>query len=377
MEWVETTGKTNELAIQDALEALGVELKDAEVVVVSPAKKGVFGIASRQARVRVRIRPQLPQRKKQFKRRNPNQDNKRVAYDSNSRDGETQSTQGPKRYNKPAYQKNSSDKDNDVNAETPDRTSKSRNTRSQKSFNTKDDRKKDGNQQTSSTLPVNEERKTRTTSRVLTKENSGDTVSDFDPQSAANRNNSRRNQQGQTNQNSREYIKSAQTIEVDDMVIEQEAKLATDFLTELVEKFGFEVTITTSIEDSQILININGSELGLLVGPKGVTLDAIQDITRTIVQRSEEERGARIFVDVAQYREKRVKALAAFVQKIGEEVLRTGETKKLEPMNSADRKIAHDTVTSIQGLKTRSDGFEPRRCVVIYKDTDEETQIDS
>jgi len=342
VEWVETTGKTNELAIQDALNALGVELRDAEIVVVSPAKKGVFGIASKEARVRARIKPHLPQRKKQFKRRNNNQDRS-----FSPKENQTQTDATSKRYTRATTQGNASG----VNNEFGEQNTKSE--RARKPINSRTNATRE---ESKKSFTPDEEKDQRNVTK------------------SKSYNDQRNSTRGQTGKVNKESASKTPVKEVNNMNIEQEAKLASDFITDLVESFGLDATVDTVIEDSQILIKINGSELGLLVGPKGATLDAIQDITRTIVQRNEEERGARIVVDVAQYREKRAKALIAFVQKIGAEVLENGVSKKLEPMSSPDRKIVHDTVTSIQGLKTMSEGFEPRRCVIICRETEEELQ---
>jgi len=357
VEWVETTGKTNELAIQGALNALGVELRDAEIVVVSPAKKGVFGIASKEARIRARIKPQLPQRKKQFKRKNYNQDK-----NSSYRENQTQTDETPRRYRESNTPNNSSGINNDLGEQnaTPERVRKSMGGRVSANREENSHRK---------SFTQSEERSQKNVTRNRPKEDL--TPKDLNPKSYNDQRNSTRGQADKVNKDS---ASKTPVKEVNTMNIEQEAKLANDFITQLIERFGLIATINTVIEESQISIQINGSELGLLVGPKGATLDAIQDITRTIVQRNEEERSARIVVDVAQYREKRAKALAAFVQKIGAEVLENGVSKKLEPMSSPDRKIVHDTITSIQGLKTMSEGFEPRRCVVICRETEEELQ---
>ena len=100
-------------------------------------------------------------------------------------------------------------------------------------------------------------------------------------------------------------------------------------------------------------------------GPKGATVEALQELTRTVVQRHTEEHTSRIVVDVGGYRERRAAALRQFVTEAAADVLRTGSPEALEPMSPSDRKIVHDTVNELEGLETTSEGVEPRRYVVI------------
>ena len=99
---------------------------------------------------------------------------------------------------------------------------------------------------------------------------------------------------------------------------------------------------------------VDGADLGILVGPKGATLAAVQEVTRTAVQSKCPSRTDRILVDVARYRERRAKALAEFTTTLAGEVVETGEDRRLEAMSAADRKVVHDTVNEIDGVVTRS-----------------------
>ena len=112
---------------------------------------------------------------------------------------------------------------------------------------------------------------------------------------------------------------------------------------------------------------MTGDELGLLVGPRGTTLAAFQDITRTVVQAKFTARTDRILVDVAQYRERRVAALRRWIAGIADEVKTSGEERALEPMSPADRKVIHDAVNEIEGVETRSEGEDARRYVVLVQ----------
>jgi spoIIIJ-associated protein len=150
------------------------------------------------------------------------------------------------------------------------------------------------------------------------------------------------------------------------MSIETQQELATDFVREVVARFGIDATTSARrTEDDGIYISVDGDNLGLLVGPKGATVEALQELTRTVVQRHTEEHTSRIVVDVGGYRERRAAALRQFVFEVAADVLRTGVSEALEPMSPSDRKVVHDTVNDLEGLETTSEGLEPRRYVII------------
>lgn len=147
--------------------------------------------------------------------------------------------------------------------------------------------------------------------------------------------------------------------------VEEQAAAAVEFAAGLVEAFGFRADVTHAIDDDVINVDVAGDDLGLLVGPKGATLQAIEELVRAVVQRESGGHGARVYVDVAGYRAKRRVALEGFTRKIVTEVVDSGEEQVLEPMGAADRKVVHDTVNEIDGVETISEGEEPRRYVVI------------
>ena len=152
----------------------------------------------------------------------------------------------------------------------------------------------------------------------------------------------------------------------DGMTLEEQAKVGQEFLKGLLDAYGYQADVAIrNLDDETVELSVTGDELGLLVGPRGSTLAALQDITRTVVQAKFTARTDRILVDVAQYRERRVAALTRWVQAIAEEVKASGEERPLEPMSAADRKVIHDTVATIDGVETRSEGEDARRHVVL------------
>lgn len=146
----------------------------------------------------------------------------------------------------------------------------------------------------------------------------------------------------------------------------EQGDAAREFLDGLVGAIGGAASIEVrDIDEQTIEVAVVGDGLGLLIGPAGATLAAVQDLTRTAVQRRTGGRNGRIMVDVGGYREKRRSALERFTRQIATQVLDTGQPKVLEPMQAADRKVVHDTVNTIDGVATVSEGEEPRRRVII------------
>ncbi|TMK62573.1 MAG: KH domain-containing protein [Actinobacteria bacterium] len=153
-----------------------------------------------------------------------------------------------------------------------------------------------------------------------------------------------------------------------ELTLKEQAERAEVFTRELIEAFNTPAQVAVTVDDEEtILVAIEGSSLGLLVGPRGATLHAIEDLVRTVVQRQTEGRGARINVDVGGYQAKRRLALENFTRDLAAKVLETGREQALEPMGAADRKVVHDVVTTIDGVATVSEGEEPRRRVVLRR----------
>lgn len=149
----------------------------------------------------------------------------------------------------------------------------------------------------------------------------------------------------------------------------EQGSIAKEFLEGLLLSMNIKAEVSVKELDAEtveLLVNANPpTELGVLVGPRGTTLQALQEVTRTVVQSKSPGRTDRILVDVAQYRERRVAALGRFAQQVAQEVIESGEERALEPMSAADRKAVHDALTDNGQVATRSEGEEPRRFVVI------------
>lgn len=102
-----------------------------------------------------------------------------------------------------------------------------------------------------------------------------------------------------------------------------------------------------------------------MIGPRAQTLQAIQELLRTVIHYATNSSSGRILLDVAGYREKRKVALVAFTTKVAAEVTASGERRALEPMSAADRKVIHDAIGDIEGVVSSSEGEDPNRYVVL------------
>lgn len=151
------------------------------------------------------------------------------------------------------------------------------------------------------------------------------------------------------------------------------AELMRVWVEGLVEAFGLddaEVGVRVDDEEHAEVV-VDGADLGLLIGTKGATLQAVQMLARSVAQRQAEgPLEGRVGVDVGGYRQRRREALERFAREVADKVADSGESRRLEPMGSADRKIVHDALTAMAAVQTRSVGEEPNRCVVIEPSDD-------
>lgn len=143
------------------------------------------------------------------------------------------------------------------------------------------------------------------------------------------------------------------------------SEAATTFLQGVMDAAGLRATVTAAVEGEEIDISVAGDDLTLFVGPKGATLTALQDLTRVVSQRRLGDHDTRLRIDVGGYRERRREALGRFAMKVAQDVVESGTPRILEPMNSADRKIVHDTLATVAEVVTHSEGDDPFRRVVV------------
>ncbi len=313
MEWVEATGRTVTEAKDAALDLLGVAGDEAEFEVIAEAEKGLFGRVKTEARVRSRVRPTQP-RPKVERERGRGGRNKSRSKSGGGRDNKGE--------NKGANRDSGGAKSGG-------------------------DAKQGGNRQ------------------------SGGDSNRGQREPAASGGNGGGNDSGNGGGRSTQTA-SASSAPRDaapagtGVSLAEQGTLVSDFMTGLVDSFGLTATVNTvTIDDETLEIQVEGSELGLLIGPKANTLRCVQELSRTVVQRQGDREQGRVRVDVGSYYAERRASLARFTTKVAEQVRDTGESVALEPMRAADRKVVHDTIGELDGVDTISEGSDPDRRVVI------------
>ncbi|MGH2735650.1 MAG: protein jag, partial [Actinomycetota bacterium] len=134
--------------------------------------------------------------------------------------------------------------------------------------------------------------------------------------------------------------------------------------TGVLEAMGMEADVSTRLEGERVVVDVTGDDLGVLIGRRGQTLDALQEVVRTAVQRRLRSR-VRILVDVESYRSRRRDSLAEYAKAMAQRAIERGTEIELEPMNAYERKCVHDAVGEIEGASSFSEGDEPYRKVII------------
>ena len=147
-----------------------------------------------------------------------------------------------------------------------------------------------------------------------------------------------------------------------------EGEIAGDYLEELLDLLDFDGDIDLDVEGNRAVVSIDGGEdLVKLVGRRGEVLDALQELTRLAVHQKTGER-SRLMLDIASWRRRRREELAGLGHQVAQRVLESGEREQLAPMTPFERKIVHDAIAAVPGVRSESEGQEPARRVVVLVD---------
>lgn len=288
MEWIETTGKTLNDALDLALDRLGIHKDEIEYEVLDEGKKGVFGIGGTETRIKARVKPISREKPKDRK------------------------TRGDSR-------KSSSKKDTAKNTKA----------------STKD----------KSTAKAKATTKTKAPKKEVKMED-------------------------ENNSQDKENVTEEKQVREYGAPIETQAKYAEEFLAGVVKFFDDDVKITSALEEDSVTVSAEGNNVGLLIGTRGTTLFAVEELMRAVVQAKVGGYTARMYLDMGGYRETRKKALTDFALNLVEKVKESGRSQVLEPMIASDRKVIHDIIADIEGVSTTSEGYDPKRRVVVMIDED-------
>jgi spoIIIJ-associated protein len=326
LDWIEVSARTLEDARELALDRLGVVADELEYEVIDEPKGGLFGFGRTEARIRARVRP--ISREKPTDRRRRRSSERRPSGGGRKR-SESANRGGGSNASRPS---------GDDDAEGADRPSGS--PRSSSSSRRRRGRGGSGGGQGQGQGQAQGQAKA---GAAATPAKPARQRSDDRPEASVNTD-----------------------TDMDDADVEGQAERAAEFTKSLVDAMGLTGTVTSRVDDEDtVLVAVEGDGLGLLVGPRGSTLQAIEELVRAVVQHGLSGRSARLRVDVGGYKERRREALAAFARQVAQEVVDSNTERSLEPMGAPDRKVVHDTVAEIDGVATSSEGEEPRRRVVI------------
>ncbi|TMK38586.1 MAG: hypothetical protein E6G66_18375 [Actinobacteria bacterium] len=353
MEWIVTTGKTVAEAVEAALDELGVDEADIEYEVIEESKRGFLSRlgGGSQARIKARVKP--------LSREKP--DRRRRSGGSRDRDRERKSGgEGAERAPRARSERAAGDRAG-TDRSGSDRSGGGRPARSRPAAAGAQGER-----------PAEELEERRAPERAAAAAAGGAEERSASGSASSNRRRRRKPPgasgatRATTPGSSSNGDEEEATVSGSDVSLEEQAELAEAFTRGLVERFGVPATVAARAEgDDDVMVDIEGHDLGLLIGPRAATVDAIQELVRTAVQRRIGGHGARIHVDVAGYRARRQEALAEFARQAAQRALESGRDQVFEPMSPVDRKIVHDIVNEIEGVATISEGEEPRRRVVI------------
>lgn len=144
-------------------------------------------------------------------------------------------------------------------------------------------------------------------------------------------------------------------------------EIVQNFLSPIFEKMEIEANIDITQEEGQMTIRLTGEDIGIIIGRRGETLDALQYLLSLVINRKISGY-TRVILDVADYRQKREETLVRLANRVAEKVMRSRKNLTLEPMNPYERRIIHSTLQNHKYVDTQSIGEEPNRKVVIrYK----------
>jgi spoIIIJ-associated protein len=153
-------------------------------------------------------------------------------------------------------------------------------------------------------------------------------------------------------------------VQIDPELAAQQAELAADFVEGLLELLDLEADIYTSSDPTGGRVEVEGPDLGVLVGRDGDVLGSLEELTRLAVVRRSGER-VRLSLDIDGFRQHRREVVMRSARETAERVLRQGLPEELPPMPAYERKIVHDVIAEMEGVQTESVGEEPRRRVSI------------
>ena len=317
MKQFEAAAKTVEEAIEQGLQELGVSIGDVDVMVVEEGSKGLFGLfGSRPAKVRLTVKA-----------------------------AEEDPLGNLLEEKKPAKAKKNPEKKTEKKAE-------------------KKPEKKDGEPAAESKAAPEQKKEKKPAEKKPEKKPEDEKIAEATPAA---------DEEKGTGEKAKPEIRPMEKPEVtmipaEELTEDSPAGIAHAFLMELTKLMGVDVTVDMGTDaEGNVYGYINGDTLGVLIGRRGETLDAVQYLTSLKVNRGREGY-IRVTLDTENYRAKREDTLIRLANWMANRALRTGRKVSLEPMNPYERRIIHYALQQTEGVSTHSEGDEPNRHVVITHD---------
>lgn len=320
MRTIEASGKTIDEAIFKGLKELEVSIDEVEIDIVQHETKGILGIGAKPAIVKLT-------------EREPEQ----IVIPDYMNEAERRANRRPRRDDRPRRDRGNR------RDERPHREDKPR--RSEEAAEVKEE-----------TVAVAEE----ISENGEVREEIAEEVSEVrSPRRERNNRRERSNRREREEQSAKPKIEY--TLEA------AENNEAAQFLREMLRLMNIDAQVLANVsEEDGVRLRIESSGMGVLIGHRGETLDAIQYLTSLHVNRSRKEHGfTRITVDTEGYRDRREETLARLARKVASQVRSTGRARTLEPMNPYERRVLHATLQNNPYVTTYSEGEEPNRRVVI------------
>jgi spoIIIJ-associated protein len=323
----EFTAKTTEEAIENGLKEMGVSASDVQIETLQEGAKGLFGLfGSRPARVRITLREETTDAKDLvhalFEEKKPTekkpQEKKPVTEEPAAPEitAEAEKKEAPKAEEKPAQEKPAAEK--------------------KKPAPEKNEQPKQPREKAAKEKPAKEKAPKE---RPPRKENKGG--------------------------DAKKKAEPKVIVPTEQLDRSTQAGEAQEFLQQLTKLMGVEVSVAvTTDEDGSIRVNMEGDTLGILIGRRGETLDALQYLTSLKVNRGHNDY-TRVTLDTEHYRAKREEALTRLANRMANRAQKTGRKVNMEPMNPYERRILHSALQGNEAVTTHSEGEEPNRHVVI------------
>ena len=194
---------------------------------------------------------------------------------------------------------------------------------------------------------------------------------EYDKYEAEEREDAKAREKARSKEKSRSKSKKRYSLSLEDTMLYEVKKLdpAKDhplekFLRDIADQMGIDLDFSVKAGDELVFVEITGKDTGTIIGKRGATLDAVQCLASYVVNK-DSDKYIRVILDAENYRAKREKTLVNLANRLAGKVERTGRPTTLEPMNPYERKVIHCTLQNHPSVKTRSEGKDPYRKVII------------